>query len=164
MRTALVFGYGQKANGDIDEQTKNRCDKAIVLYKQGTIERIFLTVSASNNGVPMAESMRQYLMTHGVSQEHIVLERRGGNTAGEMEVFLSCVSPHEKLLFISTWYHIARIIWLALWRIPLRRLSVSVSWKHAHFKGDFLMEFLKIANAVLRPYRSAKVLANCPQP
>lgn len=164
MRSALVFGYGQKKNGDIDEQTQNRCDKTIALHKQGTIGKIFLTVSASSSNVPMAESMRQYLLTNGVSKEHIVLERRGGNTAGEMDVFLSCVSEDKELVFISTWYHIPRIIWLALWRIPLRRFSVGVAWKHAHFKGDFLMEFLKMANAVLRPRRSAKVIATPSQP
>ena len=147
-----------KANGDIDEQTKNRCDKAVDLYKQGAVRKIYLTVWITCNTFPMARSMQEYLTANGVPEDKIQLEPRGMNTAGEMDVFLSCVPKTHKIMFISTWYHIPRIIWLALWRVLPNRFSVAAAWKHAHFKGDVLMEFLKIANAILRPYRSAKVM------
>ncbi len=162
MRTALVFGYGQKRDGSIDEQTQNRCEKAVQLYRQGKIQKIYLTVSASKNGVSMAEAMRDFLVCQGVKETDIVIERRGGNTAGEMDLFLSLLPHDSKAIFVSTWYHLPRIFWLAIWRIPAARFSLSVAWRHAHFKADVLIEFAKLANAILRPRRSAKVMAKAP--
>jgi hypothetical protein len=42
----LVFGYAQKSNGRIEEQTEDRCRKALLLYQNGMIKKIYLTVSA----------------------------------------------------------------------------------------------------------------------
>lgn len=162
MRTVLVFGYGQKRDGSIDEQTQNRCEKAVQLYRQSKIQKIYLTVSAIKNGVSMAEAMRDFMVCQGVKEADTVIERRGGNTAGEMDVFLSLLPRGSKVVFVSTWYHLPRILWLALWRIPPTRFALSAAWGHAHFRVDVLVEFAKLANALLRPRRSSKVLANAP--
>jgi vancomycin permeability regulator SanA len=154
---AIVFGYGQKQNGKIDEQTKDRCQRAVWLYIIGKIEKIYLTVSASINGVSMASEMKSFLVSRSVSEADIIVERRGGNTAGEMDVFLSLVPSGSKVVFISTWYHIPRIFWLALWRISLSCFSFGIAWRYAHFKADVLIEFAKILKAVLCPRKSAKV-------
>ena len=159
---ALVFGYGQWPSGWIDWQTQNRCRKAVILYQRGEIEKIYLTVWVSKNGVAMADAMREFMKSHGVKGPDIIVEKRGQNTAGEMDVFLSLVPSSRKVVFISTWYHLPRICWLALWRIPASRFSVAMAWKHAHFKADVLIEFAKLANAILRPKKSAKVLSQSP--
>lgn len=164
MRIALVFGYGQKPDGSIDEQTKNRCDKAVKLYHRRKIRKIYLTVSATKNGVPMADAMREYLVYQGVDGGDILAHRRGGNTAGEMDVFLSIVPVRSQPVFISTWYHILRIIWLALWRLSAWRIRIGIAWRHVHFKGDVLKEFLKLGNAFLRPRKSSKILPQNPAP
>lgn len=156
MDIALIFGYGQKKDGSIDEQTMDRCQKAIRMYHDGRIKKIFLTVSATKNGTSMAEAMKRFMTRQGVYNRDVVIEPFGANTAGELDTFLSIVPTREKLLFISTWYHIPRIIWLASWRLPQSKFSVGVAWRHAHFRVDILMEFLKIANAVLRPRSSSK--------
>ena len=164
MKKCLILGYGQKKDGAIDEQTEDRCRKALRMYREGKIEKIYLTVFASKNGVSMASAMRDFLVGQGVFENDIVVERRGGNTAGEMEVFLSIVPNEAKVVFVSTWYHIPRILWLALWRVRLTRFALGVAWRHAHFKADVLIEFLKFANAILRPRSSAKVLSVAPSP
>ncbi|MEK7066176.1 MAG: hypothetical protein AAB965_01220, partial [Patescibacteria group bacterium] len=92
----------------------------------------------------------------GVDPKDVFICNHGKNTAGEMDVFLAFIQLQTELVFISTWYHIPRIIWLALWRVSPTRFSVGIAWKYAQFKGDFLMEFLKIVNAVIWPIRSAK--------
>lgn len=162
MKSCLILGYGQRENGRIDEQTEDRCRRALWLYRNRKIEKIYLTVSASKNGVSMASAMREFLVRQGIHENDIVIERRGGNTAGEMDVFLSIVPDRAKLVFVSTWYHVPRILWLALWRVPLTRFAVRSAWRHAHFKADVLVEFLKFANAILRPRSSAKVLSVAP--
>jgi vancomycin permeability regulator SanA len=157
-----VFGYGQKLDGNIDEQTQDRCRKALSQYRKGLIKKIYLTVSASSAGVSMADSMQRFLVSEGIPSSKIIIVRRGGNTAGELDVFLAEVPEGEKLLLISTWYHILRIAWLALWRIPFKQFRLAVAWKHAHFKADVLMEFAKLVNAILRPRRSSKTFSNPP--
>lgn len=158
MKTALVFGYGQTKDGEIDKQTKNRCEKAIQLYRDEKILKVYLTVSASKNGIYMAEAMRRFLINNGIKERDIISEKRGGNTAGELDIFLSLVPRREKLVLVSTWYHIPRIAWLAIWRIPPTRFCLGVAWRYAHFKADVLKEFLKIANAILRPKSSSKTI------
>lgn len=165
MNIALVFGYGQKADGSIDEQTTDRCNKAVCLYRSGQIDIIYLTVSAEKSQKAMAHMMGQYLILRGVPESIITYDRRGGNTAGEMDVFIRAVGDvnmSDTLIFISTWYHIPRIMWLAWWRVHDCRFSLAIAWKHAHWKADVLKEFLKLANAILRPRSSAKVLASAP--
>lgn len=152
----LVLGYGQTETGCIDEQTKDRCKKAIEIYRAGGVSMIHLTASASKNGVSMAKAMQRFLITNGVPRVATSVERRGANTAGEMDIFLSRLPYASDVTFVSTWYHIPRIIWLALWRSPWQKFSVGIAWRHAHFKADVLVELLKIANAIIRPRRSAK--------
>jgi len=163
VRTALVFGYGQKTDGEINEQTRDRCNKAISLYHEKRIGKVYLTVSAVKNGVSMANEMKKYIILGGVNEKDILTDPRGRNTAGEMDVFFQLIPNTSMIIFISTWYHIPRIIWLSLWRLPPRKslllwFKVGIAWKHTHFKGDFLKEFLKIANAMMRPYKSAKMI------
>lgn len=161
MRCALVFGYGQKADGTLAPQTADRCDTAIRLYREAMINKIFLTVSAKQNGVLMAKAMRDYFVSHAVKIEDIKLHCYGGNTAGEMDVFIFAAHNYEitEFVFVSTWYHIPRIVWLAFCRRLLIPFTVKVAWKHVHWKKDVLVEVAKIVNAVLRPLRSSKVVS-----
>lgn len=161
MRTALVFGYGQKMNGEIDEQTRNRCEKAVKLYRQGKIQTLYLTAATGKASRSMADEMAVFLVSCGIPRKNIVVDRRGGNTAGEIDIFLSRLPDRTRIVFISTWYHLPRIMWLALWRTSLS-FRVSPAWGHAHFKADVLMEFAKMVNALRHPINSAKVYPGTP--
>lgn len=110
------------------------------------------------NGRRMADEMRREIARY-VPTPMLHIDPRGGNTAGEMDVFLGHVGPsEERIVFISTWYHVPRIIWFALWRLSATRFRVVGAKNHAHFKADVLVEFLKMGKAILRPKSSAKVL------
>jgi vancomycin permeability regulator SanA len=135
---------------------------AVRLYLSGKVDKVYLTVSASAGEIPMAEAMRGFLVGQEVKERGIVVNRRGGNTAGELDVFLSLVPRGEKVIFISTWYHLPRIVWLALWQgLRPGHFSLGVAWRYATIRNGLAIELLKIANAVLRPRSSAKIL---PQP
>ncbi|MCI0565731.1 YdcF family protein [bacterium] len=152
---ALVFGYGQKENGLIDEQTEGRCEKAALLYKARRVRKIYVTASPMKAGLKMATRMFYHLEECGVDSVDVIVEPCGSNTAGEMDVFLSLIPSEPKIIFVSTWYHIPRIIWLAWRRMPSERFTVVASWKHANIT-DLLIEPLKIINAVFRPRSSAR--------
>lgn len=153
----LVYGYGQKANGSIDEQTEGRCEKALELYRQGKIQKIFLTVSAGKNGKLMAEEMKRFILGRLLyPTENILVAPCGGNTAGETDVLLRQVihQGEFRVIPISTWYHLPRIWWLWLCRGYL--VWPRASWRAAHW-ADLRIEPLKMLNALLRPYRSSKI-------
>lgn len=153
--SALVLGYGQLGNGEIDDQTKNRCDKAVKLYRQGKIGHIYLT-TASRKRKSMALAMRDYLIKNGVHKDDIIVRRQGTNTAGEINAFLQCLPAKSSVFFISSWYHIPRIMWFSLWRISPLRSAFGCALKHNGWKADIKPELCKIAMAFIRPYKSAK--------
>jgi uncharacterized SAM-binding protein YcdF (DUF218 family) len=159
---ALVFGYAQKEDGSLDDQTKDRCLKGAELYKKGKVGKIYLTVSAEKSGKAMADEMANFIQGQGIARRDIHIIRQGGNTAGEMDVFLTDLLVNygriREIFFVSSWYHIPRIVWLASRRMLWKNFSIKVAWSHVHFVGDFLMEFAKMANALLWPIKSAKIL------
>ncbi len=159
---ALLFGYAQNEDGSLVPQTCSRCDKAAELYHKGQIERIYLLAYTSKGGQPMAHEMRNFLIARGVPAEKITVERRGGNTAGELDVFAAMVPKYEDILLISSWYHMPRIRFLAQKRFTNARTSFAAAFGHVHPVGDVLMEIPKFANSFLRPFASAKVLPSPP--
>lgn len=157
---ALIFGYGQKSDGSLDNQTRDRCIRGVRLYLDGKVSSIYLTVSAEKAGRSMANGMADFIQGRGIPRRNIHVIRQGGNTAGEMDVFLRNVPAMTGIFFVSSWYHIPRIVYLAMWRLSWKDFSVSTAWRYVHFKADFLVEFAKIANALIRPLSSAKILTS----
>ena len=45
------------------------------MYRDGKIGKIYLTVSASKNGVSMASAMRDFIVEQGVCENEIAVER-----------------------------------------------------------------------------------------
>lgn len=150
------------ANGCIDRQTKSRCQRAAQLWKERKIEKIFITGVVPPFGKEAGTRTKEYLIECGVPREHIVLEPRGLNTGGEISIFLEIIgtyfpSENIEVVSVSTWYHVPRIrfLWdMCGWRLKARTLA---SWGGTNLT-DVLIEPLKILNALLRPYSSAKVL------
>ncbi len=157
LRHCLICGYGQKADGSLSDQTRDRCNRALDLYLQRIVYRIIITVSAEKSGKRMADAMRDYLISRAVRPEDIKIDPRGGNTAGEIDVFLEVIKKevHVGIMVVSTWYHIPRIWWLCF--VRGHRTKCGIAWKYASW-ADLRIEPLKIANSILRPFRSAKIV------
>lgn len=153
-----MFGYGQKKDGAAHEQTIDRCGVALRLYYRGTLERIAIATGVVKNGVVMTDAMRDFFLENSVPHAHLMIIPRGLNTAGEMDTALPFIGKDEVVVFVSTWYHIPRIVYLALWRVPWRRFKVAVAWRHAHPTKDVAIEFLKLGNALIRPLSWSKML------
>ncbi len=140
-----------------------RCDVGATLYAYEKVQRIFLTVEISKGGVSMACAMKEYLCRcHDIVPGDVVIFLEGRNTAGETDAFLSRTRIEidlKKIYVVSTWYHIPRILFL--WWVRRRMPQPAISWRGAHM-GDMAIEPLKMANAILRPFRSAKVVSTQP--
>lgn len=159
---ALLFAYGQKEDGSLLPQTMSRCDKAAELYRQGLIEQLYITAHPSRGGQAMADEMKNFLIAHGVPSGRVTVERRAGNTAGELSVFASLVPANAHIVLISSWYHLPRIFGLAEIYFPKRHIRIEAAYGHVNPVLDVLMEVPKFANSMLRPRASAKVLPTPP--
>jgi vancomycin permeability regulator SanA len=154
----LVFAYGQEENGELKNQTKSRCQKAVELYHEHKVDKLYVTAHASLGGVQMSNKMRDFLVEHGVKAEDIVVDTRGGNTAGEIDVFKELAPKNEEYAFISSSYHLRRIRFLASKRFARGKFELYAAKDvDIHFLLDFLMEYLKQLKAFLRPIASSIV-------
>ena len=153
---ALVFGYGQKANGGLVPQTIARCDKAAEIYRQGSVEILYMTCAVySANKVSMCEKMKDRLVEQGVPDSAIRIVPRGTNTAGEIDTFLKNISSNDTIIAISSTYHLPRIWFLFLTRGVLPKLAGTMD--HTN-RGDILLEPVKFLNAILRPFSWSKTV------
>ena len=109
-RACLLFGYNAaRYNGDLTKQTKSRCDKAIEVYCDDMIHKIYVTTAGIGHHVSVGEEMMGYLSTHGVDERDIIIYMGGYNTAGEIDSFLE-IAPRNCMVFgISSKYHLFRI-------------------------------------------------------
>jgi vancomycin permeability regulator SanA len=156
---ALIFAYHQLENGEIDAQTKSRCDKAVELYRAGKIHRIYLTAHVSRGGKAIADEMRDYLRACGIPPARISTFRLAGNTAGELDVFRGFVPMGAHIALISSGYHTRRIAWLAKHRFPVGKTTIYAA-EDVDIKliGDRLMEIHKTLLALLMPIKWSKTV------
>ncbi len=158
-RIALVYGYGQLANGELDEQSIGRCRRALAFYNTNKAQEIYITVGVKRDGYAMAWKMREWLTSHSIWAFDIVVDSRGLNTAGETEIchqLLGARANRCNVTAISSWYHLPRI-WI-LWLLRGRVVRLAGSSEGVHLK-DILIEPLKLVNSTLRPFSSAKLIS-----
>ena len=154
-RVALVFAYGQNDDGSIDKQTEARCETAVELCVSGYVDKVYLTCGVSKNGRQMVDEMAAYLKKCGVWPQDIIVDPRGFNTAGEIDAFLKLAADDEVVTAVSSWYHLPRI-WFLFW-IRGQTVRAAASCGGVKYSDYLLWEPLKMINAVLRPFSSAKI-------
>ena len=152
-KIALVFGYGH--DGNLNYQTECRCQQALQLYNGRIVRKIYLTCAiVDQNGTSLASQMACYFYEHSVSTLDCIVSPRSYNTAGEIDAFLALLQEEDDIVAVSSWYHLPRI-WL-LFAMRQHLVKRSASYGGARLR-DILVEPIKIANALLRPFRSAKL-------
>lgn len=147
----------------MDRQSRARCEKALEVYRAKRVffadAKICITVAVATNGVLLGEKMREYFLKEGLPPDDIFYSPQGFNTAGETD---SCRFLLRKKLFreqcsiiaVSSWYHIPRIY--CVWLTRGCRVTGVSSWRGTRFV-DLLLEPLKIANFLLRPFASSRM-------
>jgi len=146
--------------GELNLQTKSRCDAALVPYKNGMIDKFCITAGDKRNGKLIAVKMREYLTQKGVKIEDVYVAPHGFNTAGEIDICIRTAydihfDEFSELKFVSvtSWYHCFRTRFL--WK--KRSYTAEVYAAHGGVRPvDILLEPLKFLNSFLRPYNSSK--------
>jgi hypothetical protein len=159
----MVYGYNQTADGEMDRQSHARCKKALEIYRMKRAffidAKICITVAVAQNGILLCDKMREYFLKANVPLDDMYCFPNGYNTTGETD---SCRSILRQKLFqerysiiaVSSWYHIPRIY--CVWLTRGYRITGASSWKETRLI-DVVLEPLKIANFLLRPFASSRM-------
>lgn len=109
-RICLLLGYNAADYyGDLSGQTKSRCDKAIEIYCNGIVNKIYITTAGMGHHMSVGEEMKEYMIENGVHHADIITCRGGYNTAGEIDSFLELVPYNTHVFAVSSYYHLFRI-------------------------------------------------------
>ena len=108
---AIVLGNRVYADGSLATWTKGRVDKALQLYTQQQVQKIFVSggISVENN-YPEGKAMKAYLVSKGVPDSAVMEDNEGANT------YLSAVNfikwnkdqKYSSVVVVSQFYHITR--------------------------------------------------------
>lgn len=109
----VVFGAAIRSKGRLSATLKSRMDTAILLYKSGTVKKLFLSgakIGIIKPGEPIA--MKNYALSKGVEPSDIILDENGDNTLKTVyhsKKLQSKGSKDASILYISSFFHLARI-------------------------------------------------------
>lgn len=109
---AVVLGNRVNADSSLSPVLQGRVDKALLLYRQGRVQRIMVSGGMGKTGgnVPEGMAMKRYLVERGVPPAVIIEDNDGENTYLTGRNFLAVNdSLHfSSAIVVSTFYHITR--------------------------------------------------------
>jgi uncharacterized SAM-binding protein YcdF (DUF218 family) len=96
---------------------KERCQTALMLYKQGKVDYLLLSGGPEDNGITEAASMKNYLVAHGVPSTQLILEERSTNTKENLQNSAAILQQKHftKITIITHDYHMYRALNYAKW-------------------------------------------------
>ncbi|MEP6726998.1 MAG: YdcF family protein [Bacteroidota bacterium] len=110
---AIILGNTVFADGSLSFWLQGRVDKALALYKEGRVKKIFASggIETEENGrYPEGDAMKNYLLLHGVPDADIIADNYGQNTFLTAKDFISWNKNHHysSAIVVSQFYHITR--------------------------------------------------------
>ena len=107
---AIILGNEVYADSSLSPWLKGRVDKALELYQQKRVKKIFASGGPGEFGVAEGDAMKAYLIKRNVPAEDIIADNKGKNTYFTAKDFLAL---NDSLHFLSaiavtSFYHITR--------------------------------------------------------
>lgn len=146
----ITLGCGIRSDGTPTPLLAGRVDRALAFYqKQIQLTGkapVFVTSGGQgpNEVISESECMKNYLLSKGVPEEHILMEDRSTTTLENMrnskEIILS-VKPDAKILFSTSNYHLFRSgIWSR--RVKMRSIGIGAKTKWYFWPNATVREFV----------------------
>ena len=110
---AVVLGNRVFADGSLSSWLRGRVDKALALYKEGRVKKIFVSGGIStieDGGYPEGDAMRDYLIRNGVPATDIITDNAGINTYYTAKNFIDWNHDqhYSSVVVVSQFFHITR--------------------------------------------------------
>ena len=136
---AMVLGNRVYADGSLANWTKGRVDRALELYREGKVKRIFCSGGLGvEDHFPEGTAMRNYLLAQGVPDSAVVADNDGANSYATAADFNKWNEErkYSKVIVVSQFYHISRSVYI-LRKTGFVGAIYSASSKQYHFKDLF---------------------------
>lgn len=127
---ALVLGNRVNIDGTPSPRLRARLDKTLELYHEGYFPTIIVSGGIGIEGYDEAKVMGEYLVSHGVPANQIIMDNEGINTYASAKNTLQIIRDSNKksVFVISQYFHLPRA------RLTLERLGISPIYSaHANF-------------------------------
>ena len=108
---AIVLGNRVFSDGTLASWTQGRVDKALELFKQGKVRKIYVSGGLGvEDHYPEGKAMKEYLLRKGDPDSVVIADNGGLNTYLTAKDFLAWDSKNEydTAIIVSQFYHITR--------------------------------------------------------
>jgi len=109
----IVLGAQVKEDGTPSVQLELRLQKALEVYKQKPRTLIVCGAQGKKEPEPEAHTMQKWLIAHGVSAEHILVDDKSVDTRQSIDNAITMVPEGTKIAIVTSDYHLPRAIRLA---------------------------------------------------
>lgn len=104
----IVFGNTVNKDGTPSKRLQARLDKAIELYNQKRVDKLFVSGGFGKEGYCEGDKMAEYLQENGVPPDDISIDNKGNNSRLTALHFTQHHPSAESVVIISQFYHISR--------------------------------------------------------
>ncbi len=140
----IVLGAAVRPDGTPSAMLQDRLDKAIELYEHNAAEKIIVSGDHREANYDEVNTMKNYLMDHGVPSEAVFMDHAGLSTYDTMYRAVN-VFGVESAVVVTQEYHMYRAIYNAE---SLGIEAYGVSAKDVTYSGQAYREIREIAARV----------------
>jgi vancomycin permeability regulator SanA len=117
---ALVLGSKVQLDGTPSPRLCARLDRTLELYREGYFPSVIVSGATGREGYDEALVMRDYLVSHGIPVDHVIVDSGGTTTFASARNAIQIARAHrfESILVVSQYFHLPRA------RLALQRFGV----------------------------------------
>lgn len=106
----IILGNQVYPDGSLSERLKKRLECGLQLYNNKRVKQLLVSGGLGKEGYYEAEKMKEYLLSHGVSNENIIVDNYGNNTRLTVKNTLLLKEKYDfnSALIVSQYFHITR--------------------------------------------------------
>jgi vancomycin permeability regulator SanA len=116
----LVLGSKVQRDGTPSPRLRARLDRTLELYRAGYFPAVIVSGATGSEGYDEALVMRDYLVSHGIPAEHVIVDSGGTTTfaSAQNAIQIARERRFESFFVVSQYFHLPRA------RLALQRFGV----------------------------------------
>jgi len=144
----VIHGCGLAGGEKLTKLLSDRVDKAIELYRKCRVKPVIIPSGGRGDDEKLSEAqaMKNYLLAHGIPEEHIIPEDRSATTRENLSFSRDIIDGREgprKTALVSSNYHIYRCLRLAR-EVGLKCVGVGAHVAPYYWPSALIREFIAV--------------------
>jgi uncharacterized SAM-binding protein YcdF (DUF218 family) len=144
----IVLGCGLKADGTVTPLLASRLNKAIKVFEASGRSAWFIVSGGKGTDeiVSEAHAMRKHLLSHGITDETIIMEDQSRNTYENIKfskALMKARGEGDSCLIVTSNFHVLRAVILAK-NLGLDSHGVGSKTKFYYLPAAFIREYIAI--------------------